>query len=84
MGRFIKITIHQAVREDRARQVARVCPVDIFTVDDGGVLATVPDREDECLLCGQCVAVASDVLTVARAYGARRPVVAADRGGFDG
>lgn len=79
MGRFIQITIAQAALADRARQVARVCPVDIFTTD-GQALATVPEREDECLLCGRCVALAPDGVTVTRAYGARLPVAAADRG----
>ncbi len=82
MGRFIEIMIDQAALADRARDVARVCPVDIFTTN-GGDLATVPEREDECLLCGRCVAVAPSAVTVTRAYGARRPVAAADLGSDD-
>lgn len=79
MGQFVEITIDQAAITDRAGQVARVCPVDIFTTA-GDLLATIPDREDECLLCGRCIAIAPDAVTVARRYGDRLPVPADDRG----
>ena len=79
MGRFVDIAIAEAAIGDRSGQVVRICPVDIFIIERGR-LTTVPDREDECLLCGQCVAIAPDAVTVSRAYGRRLTVAAADRG----
>ena len=80
MGRFIRISVEPA-RLDMAtaHAVIRACPVDIFRLQ-AGQLATDESREDECILCGRCVALASDVLSVTRAYGARRPIVAIAEG----
>jgi NAD-dependent dihydropyrimidine dehydrogenase PreA subunit len=66
------------VAPEAAAAVVRACPVEIFVVDGGGGLGTDPEREDECILCGRCVAIAPDAVAVTRAYGARRPVAVAD------
>ena len=82
MGRFIEIAIDApAVDAAAAQAVVRACPVDIYALGADGRLETVPAREDECILCGRCVALAPHAVSVRRAYGARRPVVAAVEGG---
>lgn len=70
----------QELDPESRRRIARACPVDIFRVDDAGALATHPEREDECILCGRCVAIAPQAVEVRRAYGARQPVAAAAGG----
>lgn len=83
MGRFVEVAIDPAVVGEAAAAVVRVCPFDIFALDDddGGRLVSRPEREDECILCGRCVALAPEGVTVRRAYGARRPVAAAVENG---
>jgi len=81
MGRFVEIAIDAAGLENGAAEaVVRACPVDIYALGAGGRLTTHPEREDECILCGRCVALAPDAVTVRRAYGARRPVTVAEDG----
>jgi NAD-dependent dihydropyrimidine dehydrogenase PreA subunit len=83
MGRFVDIALAgDGLGPGAAETVVRACPVDIFVVDGEGDLGTDSDREDECILCGRCVAVAPGAVSVTRAYGARRPVVVAE--GADG
>jgi NAD-dependent dihydropyrimidine dehydrogenase PreA subunit len=82
MGRFIEIAVDAAtVDAPTAQAVVRACPVDIYALASDGALVSVPDREDECILCGRCVALAPERVSVRRAYGARRPVLAAAEGG---
>jgi NAD-dependent dihydropyrimidine dehydrogenase PreA subunit len=82
MGRFVEITADPtAVDAAAAQAVVRACPVDIYALGAGGALVSVPEREDECILCGRCVALAHGGVSVRRAYGARRPVVATVEGG---
>jgi len=81
MGRFVEIAIDgAAVDAPTAEAVVRACPVDVFALGAGGQLVCVPEREDECILCGRCVALAPGGVSVRRAYGARRPVAAAEGG----
>jgi NAD-dependent dihydropyrimidine dehydrogenase PreA subunit len=81
MGRFIEIAVDATEVDDATAQtVVRACPVDIYALGADGVLTSVPEREDECILCGRCVALAPDAVSVRRAYGARRPVMAAEGG----
>ena len=81
MGRFIEVAIDAgAVDGAQAQAVVRACPVDIFRLTREGQLGTHGEREDECILCGRCVALAPDAVTVRRAYGAGR-LVAASEGG---
>jgi len=82
MGRFVEISIDEAALDATAAQaVVRACPFDIYALDAEGGLTTRPEQEDECILCGRCVALAPDAVTVRRAYGARRPVAAAVENG---
>lgn len=77
MGRFIEFEIDAGGLEpDRAKQVERACPVDIFALEESGRLVTVERNEDECILCGRCVELAPAAVTVRRAYGERREVAA--------
>jgi ferredoxin-like protein FixX len=78
MGRFIEIAVRrQDLEPALASAVVGACPADIFIGAGEGSLATDPTREDECILCGRCVALAGDAVTVTRLYGPRRRVSAA-------
>jgi NAD-dependent dihydropyrimidine dehydrogenase PreA subunit len=84
MGRFIEVSLDaNGLAPATAQALVRACPVDIFRLGAGGRLETHPEREDECILCGQCVTLAPKAVAVARAYGARRPVLASERDGDD-
>jgi NAD-dependent dihydropyrimidine dehydrogenase PreA subunit len=55
---FIRVEVDESVASDAAaaKQLAGICPVDIFVERDGGV--TIVDVNlDECILCGLCLAV---------------------------
>jgi len=52
MSLFIRIELSPDVLP--LAHVAAVCPVNIFA-DRDGVLAVVPEREDECTLCELCL-----------------------------
>jgi len=55
MGFFIQIAIAKdGLSPALSQQIAGVCPVDIFAVEDG-VLAVKPEEEDECTLCELCL-----------------------------
>jgi NAD-dependent dihydropyrimidine dehydrogenase PreA subunit len=55
-GVFIEIEVGPAVADDAAlaAKLAEVCPVDIFSVEDG-VLRIVDRNLDECVLCELCL-----------------------------
>ncbi|MDP9238325.1 MAG: hypothetical protein M3P30_13200 [Chloroflexota bacterium] len=55
---FIRVEVDEptALDPESAKQLASVCPVDIFAADDGRV-AIVQQNLDECILCGLCLAV---------------------------
>jgi ferredoxin-like protein FixX len=55
-GMFVRVEVDDAVANDAtaARQLAGVCPVDIFA-DEGGRVVLVEDNIDECILCGLCL-----------------------------
>lgn len=57
-GMFIRIEVDEPVASDAAaaKQLAQVCPVDIFAERDGRV-AIIEDNVDECILCGLCLEV---------------------------
>lgn len=58
MGVFIQITVaHNDLSSALSQQIAGVCPVDIFAVEDGRLLVK-PDEEDECTLCELCLKAA--------------------------
>lgn len=78
MGRFVEVTISGGLDRAQAGVVVRTCPVDIFVLDRSGALTSVPEREDECILCGRCVTIAPDGVSVRRRYGDRRRVEAGE------
>lgn len=81
MGMFVEIAVAQTKFSTSTERDACVksCPVDIFEVA-GEQLVTVPELEDECILCGLCVAAApSGAVSVRRLYGAQKPVEARSR-----
>lgn len=53
---FIDVEIDDSIREDSdlAKKLEEVCPVDIFTAENGKV-ETVEDNLDECVLCELCI-----------------------------
>ena len=57
-GMFIRVEVDEPTASDAgcAKQLASVCPVDIFAATDGRV-AIIDDNLDECILCGLCLAV---------------------------
>jgi NAD-dependent dihydropyrimidine dehydrogenase PreA subunit len=55
---FIRVEVDESVASDAAaaKQLAGICPVDIFAERDGSI-AIVDANLDECILCGLCLAV---------------------------
>ena len=69
-GMFVRVEVDDAVADDAAasKQLASVCPVDIFS-DTGGRVAIVEDNVDECILCGLCLAIgAAGAVRVIKLY----------------
>jgi NAD-dependent dihydropyrimidine dehydrogenase PreA subunit len=58
MGVFIQISVvTEGFSPALSQQIAGVCPVDIYAVDDGR-LVVKPEEEDECTLCELCLKAA--------------------------
>ena len=59
IGVFIELEVDDSIADDAelARKLAEVCPVDIFTAENGRV-ETVPGNLDECVLCKLCIEAA--------------------------
>ncbi len=57
-GMFIRVEVDDPTASDAecAKQLASVCPVDIYAAD-GARVAIVEQNLDECILCGLCLAV---------------------------
>ena len=55
-GIFIDVEVDDSVTGEAAlaAKLAEVCPVDIFTAEDGRV-GLVRENLDECVLCNLCV-----------------------------
>ena len=55
-GIFIDVEVDDSVAGDAAlaAKLAEVCPVDIFSAEDGRV-GLVRENLDECVLCNLCV-----------------------------
>ena len=70
MAMFIRVDIDPAVQTDPAlcRQLAEVCPVDIFRLNDRGEVETVEEHLDECTLCDLCVQAAPGRVEVVMLY----------------
>lgn len=60
-GMFIRCEVEEPAASDPsvAKQLAGVCPVDIFA-DEGGRVRIVEANLDECILCGLCLDVAPE------------------------
>ena len=58
-GIFIDVEVSDEIRDDpeMAAKLEEVCPVDIYTDDDGKV-TIVRENLDECVLCNLCVEAA--------------------------
>ena len=58
-GMFIRVEVDDPVASDAAaaKQLAGVCPVDIFAVGDDGRVEIVESNLDECILCALCLDV---------------------------
>ena len=58
-GIFIDVEIDDSIRDDAelAKKLEEVCPVDIFSSENGRV-ETVPENLDECVLCELCIEAA--------------------------
>ncbi len=70
MAMFIRVEVDDAVQRDPAlcKQLAEVCPVDIFALDGSGRVATVEENLDECTLCDLCIGAAGNRVRVVRLY----------------
>jgi ferredoxin-like protein FixX len=55
---FIRVEVDEPTASDpaAAKQLAGVCPVDIYA-DDNGRVAIVEKNLDECILCGLCLPI---------------------------
>jgi NAD-dependent dihydropyrimidine dehydrogenase PreA subunit len=55
---FIRVEVDDPVASDArtAKELAGICPVDIYAEREG-TLAIVEPNLDECILCGLCLAV---------------------------
>jgi NAD-dependent dihydropyrimidine dehydrogenase PreA subunit len=70
-GMFIRIEVDDPTATDAAaaKQLAGVCPVDIFAVASGGGVEIVETNVDECILCGLCLPVgAAGTVRVVKRY----------------
>jgi NAD-dependent dihydropyrimidine dehydrogenase PreA subunit len=69
-GTFIDVEVDSSIANDAelAAKLAEVCPVDIFTADDGRI-ETVVQNLDECVLCELCLDAAPDgALAIKKLY----------------
>ncbi|MCA9847823.1 MAG: hypothetical protein KC461_07310 [Dehalococcoidia bacterium] len=69
MAMFIRVDIDDSVQQDEAlcKRLVEVCPVDIFSFEDGKV-GTVDENLDECTLCDLCMIEAPDRVKVVKLY----------------
>ena len=77
-GMFIRVEVDDPIASDAeaAKQLAGVCPVDIFA-EDGGRVSIVEENLDECILCGLCLAVGpKGAVRVLRLYDNDAPLAA--------
>jgi NAD-dependent dihydropyrimidine dehydrogenase PreA subunit len=74
---FIGIDVDDPVASDAAaaKQLAGICPVDIYTERNGRV-ALVGENIDECILCGLCLDVGpAGAVRVRKLYDGGAPLV---------
>jgi NAD-dependent dihydropyrimidine dehydrogenase PreA subunit len=79
VGVFIQITVQQeALSPALSQQIAGVCPVDIFAVEDAR-LVIKPEEEDECTLCELCLKAApAGAIRIYKTYSGETLVSAGD------
>ena len=73
---FISVEVDEPVASDAeaAKQLAGICPVDIFA-ESGGRVAIVDENLDECILCGLCLAVGpKGAVRVLKLYDGGKPL----------
>ena len=70
MAMFIRVDIDDSVQQDQAlcKRLVEVCPVDIFSLTDGGGVTTVEENLDECTLCDLCMVEAPERVQVVKLY----------------
>lgn len=58
-GMFIRVEVDDPTASDAAatKQLASVCPVDIYAVAADGGVEIVETNLDECILCGLCLPI---------------------------
>ena len=69
-GIFIDVEVDDSIAGDAAlaAKLAEVCPVDIFSAEDGGV-GLVHENLDECVLCNLCVdAAPANTIRIVKLY----------------
>ncbi len=69
-GTFIEVSIDEPAAGDAelARTLEEVCPVDIFSANDAGVMVIAANL-DECVLCRLCIEAApAGVVHVKKLY----------------
>jgi len=66
-GTFIDVEVSPEIENDTdlAKKLEEVCPVDIFTSENGKV-EVVPRNLDECVLCELCLDAAPDGAVVVK------------------
>jgi len=66
-GTFIDVEVSDEIRDDAelAAKLEEVCPVDIFTSENGKA-EVVPGNLDECVLCELCLDAAPDGAVVVK------------------
>jgi ferredoxin-like protein FixX len=69
MGMFIEVAVEdpEFLRTPEAAALVEACSVEIFERRNGGV-AINHEQEDECLLCGRCLAIAGSRLRIIKRY----------------
>ena len=75
-GMFIRCEVIGPAASDPAvaKQLAGVCPVDIFA-DEGGKVRIVDANLDECILCGLCLDIGREgAVRVIKLYDHDRPL----------
>jgi len=79
VGVFIQITVqNDALSPPLSQQIAGLCPVDIFAVEDARLVVR-PEEEDECTLCELCLKAApAGAIRIYKTYSGETLISAGD------